>query len=607
MGGLVGYKVGLDKCNASKDTRLLYVTTGVLIKMLIGKKRMDEWTHIVIDEVHERDKDMDFLFLLTRKFLTSNSQNVKIILMSATMNPEKLQAYYSWPIYVHGPVCRQSEHFNIPGSLGHSVGIFYLDTIITNRQNFKGPTERPALMESCITECRRIIFEGFKKMDYDKKEKGAVLVFLPGEMEIKDVLRHFKKFDPDNDERLVLLPLYSRLPFNEAQKIFEPVKHHYRKVILSTNMAESSVTIPDIAYVVDFCLTKKLIADPNTNYASLHLAWADKNSCDQRRGRAGRVRSGRVYRLVFKDFYERVLLNEHDPEMRRAPLDKLILDTKCLGMGSPKELLALALDPPDLRNITRTVLNLKDMGALLPTVTETDPSSGMTKRDYVEDDGDLTVLGEILAHMPIDTRLGKLVIYGYLFDIFEECLIIAAGLSGKSIFAFPFDKKLSAYANKLSWSNESFSDCIATLIAYQRWKDHVQTGHFKRNHVNESEWCRQRFLQQKSLREMDVTIEDIKKSLDQYNIRTLHLPNREDRIRRKASDNDYLILKIAIFGAFYPNYFFRSHGSLDMRDVYRQVNNYDPNYTLYLTGFPPDQSSLSDLYINQIKDLFRVL
>ena len=204
----------------------------------------------------------------------------------------------------------------------------------------------------CVQECLKIVFEGIKKMEKDQSEKGAVLIFLPGELEIKEVIQQFHKYDPENNEKLVILPLYSRLPFNEHQKIFEPVESLHRKVILSTNMAESSVTIPDISYVIDFCLTKKLICDPSTNYSSLQLVWADKNSCEQRKGRAGRVKSGRVYRLVYKDFYERVLFNEHEPEIRRAPLDKIILDTKCLDMGPPKELLALALDPPDLKSIS---------------------------------------------------------------------------------------------------------------------------------------------------------------------------------------------------------------------------------------------------------------
>lgn len=123
-------------------------------------------------------------------------------------------------------------------------------------------------------------------------------------------------------------------------------------------------------------------------------------------------------------------------------------------------------------------MNLKDMGALLPTV----------KNVYVKDDGDITVLGEIIARLPIDTRLAKLVIFGYLFDVLEECIIIAAGLSSKSIFSFPFESKLQAFANKLLWSNHSFSDCLAVLNAYKVWKDKVVTGYFKKKYTNEFEW-----------------------------------------------------------------------------------------------------------------------
>ena len=125
----------------------------------------------------------------------------------------------------------------------------------------------------------------------------AKLSFL---LSIATVIKAFRKKDPDNNCRLVFLPLHSRLPFESAQKIFEPVEDYHRKVILATNMAESSITIPDISYVIDFCLTKKLICDNATNYAALQLVWADKASCEQRKGRAGRVKSGRVYRMVYQ-------------------------------------------------------------------------------------------------------------------------------------------------------------------------------------------------------------------------------------------------------------------------------------------------------------------
>ena len=136
--------------------------------------------------------------------------------------------------------------------------------------------------------------------------------------------------------------------------MFTPPHPSVKRIILATNVAESSITIPDVCYVIDFCLTKNLMADPDTNYVALRLQFADQNSLQQRAGRSGRVREGRVYRLITWDFYcNGGIPEEHPPEMVRAPLEKVILDTKLLEFGAPKELLALALDPPDISNIYR--------------------------------------------------------------------------------------------------------------------------------------------------------------------------------------------------------------------------------------------------------------
>ena len=132
------------------------------------------------------------------------------------------------------------------------------------------------------------------------------------------------------------------------------------------------------------------------------------------------------------------------------------------------------------------------------------------------------------------------------------------------------------------------------------------TGYFSRRYNDEQDWCNQRYLQMKTLREMDRTIEEIKRSLQQFEIGELILPNRADRNKRKASDNDYLMLKVAIFGSFYPNYFIRSHGNLDMKLVHREINEKDPMNTLYLMGFPSEQARYGELYVNQIKEIFKV-
>ena len=159
---------------------------------------------------------------------------------------------------------------------------------------------------------------------------------------------------------------------------------------------------------------------------------------------------------------------EYVPEMQRVPLTKVVLDVKLIDMGSPTELLALAMDPPDVLSLQKTILYLKEMGSLLTTV------AGQQNRE----DGDLTVLGEIVAHLPVDVKLGKLIVLGHIFGVLEESIIIALGLNGKTIFTAPFDRRVQAYKNKLFWEDRTFSDCFAILLADRTWDTKKARGFF---------------------------------------------------------------------------------------------------------------------------------
>ncbi len=157
LGRLVGYKVGLDKSNASPDTRLLFVTTGVLKKMLISKQSLNDFTHVILDEVHERETDMDFVLILCRKFITSNSPNTKLILMSATLNVEQLCDYFSWPMLPGGPSVTQAGYAEIKGQQPHVVQTFYLDELMP-RKSFEGHDhQKPELAPACVAQCKSII------------------------------------------------------------------------------------------------------------------------------------------------------------------------------------------------------------------------------------------------------------------------------------------------------------------------------------------------------------------------------------------------------------------------------------------------------------------
>eukprot|EP00094_Tigriopus_californicus_P006208 TCALIF_05974-PA protein Name:"Similar to spn-E Probable ATP-dependent RNA helicase spindle-E (Aedes aegypti)" AED:0.33 eAED:0.46 QI:14/0/0/0.5/1/0.8/10/0/727 len=454
LGKLVGYKIGLDKEFSSPDTRLLYCTTGMLKKMIISKKHLYDWTHIILDEVHEREQDMDFALLLCKKLLNTNSLGVKLILMSATLNSSKLEDYFTRELPGVSFMEKPGRYEIKANHSRHQVNEIYLDRLVKYYPaGFDEPDmqDGPRLHDANIHLCK-VILEQLEKLDGSESQdkntghvgphhKHAVLVFLPGEAEIMRVKRVLEGGSKAKELGWVVHVLHSKVPLDLIELAFQDPPRGYRKVILATNVAESSITIPDVKYIVDFCLTKILMTDVVTNYVSLKLEFADKNSCIQRMGRAGRVS------LVRKSFFDECLEDSHRPEMQRAPLDKIILETKQLNFGSPKELLALALDPPDLNNITQTVMTLKVIGALLTT------SEGKT----VMDDGDLTPLGEMIVSLPVDVRLAKLIILGQLFNVLNETIVIAACVSQKSIFATPLEEKISEIHKDLNGRSPTHS------------------------------------------------------------------------------------------------------------------------------------------------------
>ena len=425
MGGLVGYQVGLDKAHKSPDTRLLYVTTGILKRVIISKKNLSDYTHIILDEVHEREEDMDLVMLLCKKLLFTNSRGTKLVLMSATLDATKLQYYFA--SYLPGVGEIPASVVEVGQKKTVNVSVFYIDQLNKwmKQRNIDAAAidpdiNKPTLFEESLAVCKMILLlvEHLERQEKTRKdgqentqgndgEPGSVLVFLPGLHEIQMVRDYLMEEDELSSVNVKwwCIPIHSSVSFEEQQKIYAVSPPHTRKIILSTNIAESSLTVPDIKYVIDFCLTKNVQCDRETNYPRLMLDWASKNQLIQRKGRAGRVnKDGRVFRLIPEAFFDYHMKQEHVPEMKRIPLTKVILDVKMLSMGSPKQILALAMDPPDIENLQRSIIGLKEIGALLTTV------DGV----QVRDDGDLTVMGEVMARLPLDVKLSKLVIFGHM-------------------------------------------------------------------------------------------------------------------------------------------------------------------------------------------------
>lgn len=598
LGSICGYQIGMEM-KASEDTRILYCTTGVLREKLIGKKNMHQFTHVILDEVHERNQESDFALLVAKKLLRTNSQHVKVILMSATMNCEEFASYFALPVR---DLLESAPVVSVEGQV-FKVSEFFADNLEPLGKLPQFEDGKPELHHEIVDIAVKLIQE-FDKLEVKEQGidqstgfatvRGTVLVFLPGIHEICFMLEKLRTIETKH--HLTLIPLHSTITIDEQSRVFEKPQRSFRKVILSTNIAESSITVPDIKYVIDFCLTKNLVCDVNTHYTHLQLEWASHSNCIQRKGRAGRVSQGRAYYMVTKDFYENFMADYSIPEMQRCPLNTLVLKTKLLDMGEPMVVLSQALSPPDLAAIEKTILELKQVGALCIT------SNGVVKRF----DGDLTFVGRVLADLPVDIHLGKLMVLGYVFGLLEETIIIAAALSLKSIFATPFQSKMEAFMHKYRWASGSQSDCQAILQAYRVWERCKQLQEFQRSGRTERQWGEKHFIQTRRINEVHELVSELRQRLEKFNL--VKVKPRSEVNQQVTNEEpgeltpkDSLFLKIIMCGAFYPSYFFKKER--DEVESMRELSNHDPSNTVAVRGLPQNQGAL---YRERIIKLFSV-
>uniref|UniRef100_A0A1A9UDK7 Probable ATP-dependent RNA helicase spindle-E n=1 Tax=Glossina austeni TaxID=7395 RepID=A0A1A9UDK7_GLOAU len=535
-GSIVGYQVGLRAC-ISDDTHLLYCTTGVLLQKLIREKTLFPYTHVILDEVHERDQDMDFLLIIVRRLLVTNSKNVKIILMSATMDVTEFSQYF--------------KIFNRPAPVIHSdarrlyqVKEFYLSDLDSiNTQKATVDFENPGIDLEMYNLALKliIVMDNIEKKQADfnpdsslDANRVAILIFLPGINEIDQMYKRLEQLNDANLNKSKLSPirLHSIISPEEQVKIFHPPPPGYRKVILATNIAESSIT----KYLDEFST----------------------------------------------------------PEMLRCPLENVVLKAKLLEMGSPSTVLGLSMNPPNLSDIQNTITILKEAGALYKYANDI----------YTIEDGDISFIGRVMAVMPLDVRLTRLIILGWLFGALEESIIIAAGLSVRSIFKTQHYKRqnqMSAFVQKLKWADGSGSDLIAILNAYNEWSSLSETNE-GRNEQDEQSWAGRNFVNLRSIREMHLLVIELKERLAAFGIKK----NPTYRIISSSLDWEKAVtLKIIISGAFYPNYFTRSRITRPEkeRSIYHTLCGHDPCNTVMFSNF--EVRHIGELYTGRIKELFK--
>ncbi|KAL2824647.1 P-loop containing nucleoside triphosphate hydrolase protein [Aspergillus cavernicola] len=502
---LIGFAVRLES-KVSQLTRLVFATTGVVVRMLERPDDFQDVTHVVLDEVHERSIDSDFLLIVLRR-LMQKRPDLKLILMSATLEANRFSTYLggvpvlnipgrTFPVEMkfledvveltqyrlsenESSVAYEEDEDDAEASQGETTGVVALD-------NYSKQTRETVLnfdeyrLDYQLIKRLLLKLATAPEMEYYSK---AILVFLPGMAEIRrlnDELLAEKTFQ----QGWIVHALHSSIASEDQEKAFVVPPGGMRKIVIATNIAETGITIPDITAVIDAGKEKTMRFDERRQLSRLVEAFISRANAKQRRGRAGRVQRGICFHLFTKHRHDKLLAEQQTPEMLRLSLQDLVLRVKICKLGEVEPTLLEALDPPSSKNIRRAIDALKEVKAL--TTTE-----------------NLTPLGLQLAKLPLDVFLGKLIIHGAIFKCLDATISIAAILSCKSPFVNTMGSNTQKDAARMSFRRGD-SDLLTVYNAYCAWKRTRSTPG-----ANEYAFCRKNFLSPQTL----LNIEDVKLQL----------------------------------------------------------------------------------------------
>ena len=396
---LIGYAIRLES-KLTPQTRLVFATVGVVLRMLESANNLNEVTHLIIDEVHERSIDTDFLLIILRSLMVTRPE-LKVILMSATVDANRFSSYLNG-----APV------LSVPGRT-FPVHTQYLEdaielthyTAVANDKTAEGSDESDnenekttssnnlasysATTRSVLAEYDEyaidyeLIIRLMEVVAYDPQiaqYSSAILCFMPGIAEIRQ-LNDMLAAHPAFDKSWLIYPLHSTISSEEQQAAFVIPPAGMRKIVIATNIAETGVTIPDITCVIDTGKHKEMRFDERRQLSRLTQSFISRANAKQRRGRAGRVQEGLCFHLFTKYRHDNIMVDQQTPEMLRLSLQDLVMRTKICKLGDIEKTLSEALDPPSSRNIRRSIDALIEVDAL--TLSE-----------------ELTPLGSQLAKLP---------------------------------------------------------------------------------------------------------------------------------------------------------------------------------------------------------------
>ncbi|KAE8747229.1 hypothetical protein FOCC_FOCC006021 [Frankliniella occidentalis] len=537
----VGYQIRLEKAVAPKQGSILYCTTGILLEWMQSDPSLADTSHIILDEIHERDTVSDFVITLLKDILPKRP-DLKIILMSATLNADHFSRYFN-----------SCPSINIPG-FTYPVEEFYLEDVI-EMLNFKYPPskkrqrneskefveiigpfmrslERNRKYSRSTVEALQNPFS--EEINYDlmsrlitdickNKPDGAILVFLPGWEHISKLNTALTSLDYFKSSRFKIIPLHSLMPTTVQRSVFDRPPPGTRKIIIATNIAETSITIDDVVYVVDCGKIKMKNYDTENNIQTLNPEWVSLANAKQRRGRAGRVQPGICYHLYSKG-REMTFESYPLPEMLRSRLDEVIIRAKMLQLGAVRPFLNRVMNPPDPLAVDHSLELLTLMNVL-------------------DSDENLTPLGYHLGKLPVDPHTGKMLLMGALFSCIDPVCSVAASLSFKDAFMIPLGKEKEVDRIRLALSEGRKSDLLLIGDVLIRWEEECKRG-------RGGSFCWENFLSQNTL----TMLRDLKKQFVHYlhDMKFLQSSNPMDYASNVNSNNASLVKAIVCAG-LYPN------------------------------------------------------
>ncbi|KAI5798953.1 P-loop containing nucleoside triphosphate hydrolase protein [Geopyxis carbonaria] len=451
LGEEVGYNIRFEDKTGPK-TILKYMTDGMLLREAMNDHNLDRYSCIILDEAHERTLATDILMGLLKE-VAERRPDLKIIIMSATLDAQKFQSYFN-----------DAPLLAVPGRT-HPVEIFYT------------PEPERDYVEAALRTVLQI---------HATEKEGDILLFLTGEEEIEDACR---KIRLEADELLretdcgpmEVYALYGTLPPQQQQKIFDPAPPPRtpngtpgRKVVVSTNIAETSLTIDGIVYVVDPGFSKQKVYNPRIRVESLLVSPISKASAQQRAGRAGRTRPGKCFRLYTEQAFKKDLIEQTYPEILRSNLANTVLELKKLGID---DLVHFDfMDPPAPETMMRALEELNYLACL-------------------DDDGNLTAMGKMASEFPLDPALAVMLITSPEFYCSNEILSLTALLSVPQVFVRPPSARKAADEMKNLFAHPD-GDHLTLLNVYHAFKSEDAQA-------NPSTWCYNHFLSLRALQSAD--------------------------------------------------------------------------------------------------------